>query len=464
MKLYLFKDFAKRKNSTKQPALNTASKVYDVYLKVTTDYDNPTFVIADSVQTFPIYTYAYLQDINRYYFVGRPVQRNAKCWEIDCRVDIRATYKAIIKATTAYVAYSSSNYSVLLNDSRVPKLNATRILNSLAYDSPAGDNNYDYLWVAGENGVVCYRCNLASVTSAVYQASVESLLDNLCQSWSDIQSCILYCRSYSLHYQSSGSAESVKIGKYDTGVQGVKLSDSDLVESRAGSAGYSIAIPHTYTDFRRFAFSTMKLSLPYVGVVNLAISDFVEDPAEEYSVHVEWVLNIASGVLTYKIANDEGSVIATYNGVVGRAKPVSIYTPYNGTGVLTSGGASLAGAAAVAVSTGPVGMIAGIGGAIAGIAGMISATSESSGTAIGTNDGSSEEKVRKSIQLTVEEYESAIEPETLTAIAGRPCGKVLSLANLTGYVQTVGASVSVNATSDIIDALNAALDEGLYLE
>ena len=160
MKLYLFKDFAKRKDSTKQPVISTANKSYDVYLKINTDYDSPTFVIADSSQRFPVYTYAYLEDINAYYFIRNRKQRNANCWEIECELDIRATYKSVILATTAFVAYSSTNYSELLNDSRVPKLNATRILNSLEYNSPAGDNDYDYLGVAGENGIVSYRCNL----------------------------------------------------------------------------------------------------------------------------------------------------------------------------------------------------------------------------------------------------------------------------------------------------------------
>lgn len=461
MKLYLFKDFAKRKDSTKQPALNTANKSYDVYLKINTDYDSPTFVIADSSQRFPVYTYAYLEDIGAYYFIRNRKQRNANCWEIDCELDIRATYKSVMLATTAFVAYSSSDYSELLTDTRVSKLNASRILNSSPYNTIFGSNNYDYLWVAGENGIVCYRCNLKNVTQAIYQASTESLIDNLCQSWSDIQSCILYCRSYSLDSQSSGTAESVIIGKYDTEIQGVRLSDGDLKIVRND---ISISIPHTYTDFRRYAFSIMKISLPYIGVVNLSISDFVEDPEESANVNIDYAFNIASGVVTYRISNDNGSIIATYNGVAGRAKPVSIYTPYNGTGVLTSAGASIAGAAAVALATGPVGIAAGIGGAIAGFAGMVSASEESSGSVTGTNDGSIEESINSSIVLTVEEYESRIEPDNLTAVAGRPCGKVRSLAGLTGYVQTVGASVSVNANSAIIDALNEALDAGLYIE
>ena len=122
------------------------------------------------------------------------------------------------------------------------------------------------------------------------------------------------------------------------------------------------------------------------------------------------------------------------------------------------------GAAGALLATTPVGQVAGMGAAIAGIASMFSSIETASGSTVGTNDGSAEEKINPYIQLVVEEFASRIEPENLTAIAGSPCSKVMSLATLTGYVQTCGASVSVNANSNVIDKINIALDTGIYLE
>ena len=122
------------------------------------------------------------------------------------------------------------------------------------------------------------------------------------------------------------------------------------------------------------------------------------------------------------------------------------------------------GAAGALLASGPIGQVAGMGAAIAGIASMFSSIETASGSTVGTNDGSAEEKINPYIQLVVEEFVSRIEPENLTAIAGSPCSKVMSLATLTGYVQTCGASVSVNANSNVIDKLNIALDTGIYLE
>ena len=460
MKLYLFTSFAKRKNSTLQPTLSQASASYDVYLKIDTDYDAPIFEIRDASKPLPVYTYAYLQDINRYYFVAACKQRNANCWEIVCELDERATYKAIILGTTAFVAFSSSDYNPLLNDNRVAKTNEVRVYEDNR-NTVFGSNKYDFLWVAGEGGIVPYVCNVRTITQAIYQAANQDLLDNLCQTWSDIQSCILYARTFGLDSTPSGTSETIKIGKYDVGHQGVRISDANLCYT---SPDLSITIGGTYRDFRRFAFTEMKLSLPYVGVTALSIADFVTDPTVAGHVNINYTVNFASGVVTYKITNDDGGVVAVFNGVAGRAKPVSIYSPYSGVGVLTGGGGALAASAALMFATGPVGIVAGAAGAIAGVASMFNATQESTGATVGTNDGSCEEIINPSIVLTVEEYGSNIEPDNLTAVSGRPCGKVRSLAGLTGYVQTSGASVTVNANSNVIDNLNAALDAGLYIE
>lgn len=458
MRLYLFKDFAKRKNSTKQPVLNTANLSLDVYLKIDTDYEAPSFEIAAAPYNFPVFTYAYLDDVSRYYYVATCKQRNSQKWEIICELDVLATFKSAIQSMSAYVAFSSTDFNPLLNDTRVARLNDVNMYVD-DRNTPFGDHHIDILWVAGESGTVPYVCSVRDVTKAIFEASKDDLIDNLAQTWSDIQSCILYARSFGLDYTPSGTAESIKIGKYDTGVQGVRLSENNLRLVR----NLSIPISGAYTDFRRFAFTEMKISLPFVGVAPLSISDFVSDPTQTANVNIDIAFSLASGVVTYVISNDEGAVIATFNGVAGRAKPVSVYSPYNGIGVLTSGGAALAGAAALAF--GPAGIgIAGACGAIAATASMLGATEESSGSTVGTNDGSIEEEINDSIVLTVEEYTSNVEPATLTAIAGRPCGKVRSLTDLSGYVQTSGASISVNANSNVIDEINALLDNGIYIE
>lgn len=452
-----FYTFSKRLKSTKQPSTGYTEK--ELYLKEACSMLNPRFVCQGFNPS--AYNYFYVPDWNMYFFRTSLTYEDGM-YIIGGEIDVYATTKSYIQASTAFVSYSSTDYSVYLTDPRVAKLNKMNVLKSSDYNTIFGSTNYDYLWVAGTNGTVCYRCNVKNVTSAIYNAANQDLLDNLCQTWADIQSCILYARSYSLDTQSGGTSESVVIGKYDTGVNGVRLSDSQLL--KVFDTAISIPIPHTYTDFRRFAFSKMKLSLPFIGVVELAISDFVEDPAAEYNINIKYTLNLGSGVVTYIVSNDDGAIIGSYSGVAGRARPVTLYSPFNGQGVLTSAGATIAGGAGVVLATGPVGIAAGIGAAIAGFAGMISATEESSGSAIGTNDGSAEEKINYYISLSVEEYDSNIDPSNLTVKVGRPCGKVRSLSGLTGYVQTEGFQLEAPYDSLVLAQVNEGLNSGIYIE
>ena len=142
-------------------------------------------------------------------------------------------------------------------------------------------------------------------------------------------------------------------------------------------------------------------------------------------------------------------MIATYNGVVGRAKPVSIYTPYNGTGVLTSGGASLAGAAAVALATGPGGIAAGIGGAIAGVAGRMD-TAEGKITAL---EGKAHEHANKDVidAITAEKVSAwdAAEGNAKTYADG------LNTA-MGARVEAVEGKAHEHSNKDILDGITSA--------
>ena len=59
---------------------------------------------------------------------------------------------------------------------------------------------------------------------------------------------------------------------------------------------------------------------------------------------------------------------------------------------------------------------------------------------------------------------STTNPSDLLQTHGRPCEQILPLSNLSGYVQTQNASISTHLTPSETEAVNAALDSGLYLE
>ena len=110
---------AKRKNSTLQPTLNSS---FDVLLKTPTSLHTPTFTINAAS-----FDYNYLKWGDRYYFVTDVTSRNNNLWEVSAVVDVLATFKADILASTQFVSYSSHNTSAWLADTRIPVLRNCKV-------------------------------------------------------------------------------------------------------------------------------------------------------------------------------------------------------------------------------------------------------------------------------------------------------------------------------------------------
>ena len=119
---YLF-NFSKKQNSTKQPALNTGDS-FTMQLKEETSVLNPTLILnlknSQGVLIQPTtYNYLYLPLFSRYYFIQDWVYING-AWECRCNVDVLASFKTAIGATSAYVLRSASMYDSNITDGFYP--------------------------------------------------------------------------------------------------------------------------------------------------------------------------------------------------------------------------------------------------------------------------------------------------------------------------------------------------------
>ena len=111
IKLY---NFTKRINSTLQPSNDGLS--VSVNLKNDTSIYTPIFLL--SIQD--IETYNYLEWNDRYYYIDDVIKSNiAGVWEINCTIDVLATYKNDIKNTSGFVLYSASTYDPYIKDTRL---------------------------------------------------------------------------------------------------------------------------------------------------------------------------------------------------------------------------------------------------------------------------------------------------------------------------------------------------------
>jgi hypothetical protein len=167
-----FGSFVKKRNSTKQPT-NELSDSRTVVFKESTSVDSPTFILTGNVFD---YNYASWNDgtMTRYYFISdiRTVKNNLT--EIDCVIDVLATYKTQILAGTHFVSYSSHNSNTWLPDTRIPLVNATKTArNTASLASLFNTVGFYVLTAVGKDGCVAY---------AMDKSTLDSLLDAI-SSW-----------------------------------------------------------------------------------------------------------------------------------------------------------------------------------------------------------------------------------------------------------------------------------------
>lgn len=102
MQITLYQNFSKRQNSTKQP---TGGSVCDVVMKRECSILNPVFLL-DGVDP----SVNYCRWNGRYYFINDIVLQNNNIYELRCDIDVLATWKTQIGASSQYVLRSASAF------------------------------------------------------------------------------------------------------------------------------------------------------------------------------------------------------------------------------------------------------------------------------------------------------------------------------------------------------------------
>lgn len=166
-----FTSDSKRENSTKQL---TMSATHDCTFKNGCSMLNPTLLLELETSTFPNYTAFKIE--NRYYRITEIRSIRNNLFEIDGIVDVLATYKSEILASTQYVCYSSHNSNTWLPDTRIPLVKATDT-NRNTYSMGALFNTVGFyvLTAVGLDGCVAY---------AVDKPTLDAILESI-QDWED---------------------------------------------------------------------------------------------------------------------------------------------------------------------------------------------------------------------------------------------------------------------------------------
>ncbi len=117
MIIKFFSGFAKKENSTKQPAA-TSGTDYNVVLKDGASMIEPTVILHST--TKPVFNYAYIADTGRYYYVDDIINMSKDIWQISMHTDVLATFKTAIGNSSLYVLRSAAAYDGNILDTFYP--------------------------------------------------------------------------------------------------------------------------------------------------------------------------------------------------------------------------------------------------------------------------------------------------------------------------------------------------------
>lgn len=124
-----FYNFAKRENSTKQPASGSGTE-YNVVLKDDSSLIQPVVIL--HMTTKPVYNYAYIPDMDRFYYVDDVVNMGKHIWEISMHTDVLASFKVEIGNASLYVLRSAAAYDGNIVDNYYPvKVTKTNVRNTV---------------------------------------------------------------------------------------------------------------------------------------------------------------------------------------------------------------------------------------------------------------------------------------------------------------------------------------------
>ena len=480
---------SKRHNSTLQPT-GTGTSV-TLNLKGGSDLLTPVFLLNSA--SVPAFNYMLFE--GRYYFVTGIKSVRDQLYEVSCAVDVLATYKASIQATSAFVLYYTHTNTEISDHRLSIKTSETFAYNQGVFDALGtyDPNNLSIvLMVNGVNTVCAYAIHPDDIGLMLLNINVNMILARNNIDWPDIHTAadwmdylsrlidkiadymtslfgqLIYSGKAIENIRSAhilplslsdiGSTnQRVFLGSFDTGVDALKITDQLFTDSA------SVTIPwQSQTDWRRLSpYMEMYLYIPYIGVISLSVSDLIG----ETTLTVYMSLDKFSGDVVFQVKTGNGKIIGHYTTNLRTDFPIgaSNVSAAKSTGSMISSAVGAATAVA-GIATGGAGamVLGGAASAALGLVNMIAPTNNSIG---GASGGAVLGLTADKSKITCFSifHDTTVNPHDQSAIAGEPFNGVHSL-NISGYVQTSGANVAGSMTDTEREEINQLLDGGIYIE
>lgn len=440
-------NFSKRTNSLKVPA-SSSGQGLSVRLKETTSLFNPTFILNTNPSSYNYVSYG-----NYYYYINDIRYIHNDVYEVDCVIDVLATYRSQILNTSAFVQYSSSKFNDGIIDTRLSTQDtvAYHINSALLLTNGATGRSGTYILSfatsqpnLGPSGCVWVDGGTAMrIAEALNSQGFNDFLKEFDKQFNGAYDSLLSCRYVPFNWTGdSQQSRNIVLGGYNTGETG-------YIPSKQVGYSCSINIPWQFSDFRNLQpFTSLLLYLPAYGFLELNPNDFIG----QSSINIQLIVDGVTGEGTYVIGNVSRVTCMFSN-------EISVGTSKN----------SMLGGISSIINSGVSIAEGNYANAIGDIIGIVNSQKRQIGNTGSLGGGSSVlttlySRDWKNVHLIAITHNTNVAPSNLASRQGRPLMEVISLSDLTGYCQCINASVAVNASQSIIDQINSYLNGGVYIE
>ena len=484
-----FANVSKKRNSTYRGTFNVS---YDCVLKAPTSLDRPIFLVSAATMDYNAAKYG-----DRYYFIDDVVSVRQGQWEVSCILDVLATYKTEIQASTQFVTYSSSMTSEWLTDPRIPVETAVPFIDkkNKSFTNLFSSIGFYVLTVNGKDGCIAYCVDILQIMTLISNVNtwkndgINAIMsggdqhfvydfsspEGAIEAFSKIslqtgfignayanapqmiRSCIWVPFNRSTFEE--GNLEHIYLGEFDTGVQAKRCKtdpETDFIK---------VDIPWKYSDWRRSTCETVYLYLPFVGNISLS-SDEISGSTE---LAINYSATATDGVICYQV-NADSLIVGTYGGSCCANYPIGINQQASAGAIAQTAfsGAEKMVSMAINSSLSPASMA----GVVAGesLAGIQTAYDiqnvrhSTNPSCIGAFSGGAGAGLSLDAFVCLTSCRTSCDPIDMVATMGYPTMKPMSLSGLSGFCQCANAHVAAAAQARELDAIDTYLNTGFFIE
>ena len=470
MNIILYRNFYKKKNSTLQPSGGTSA---NVAMKEDCSIENPVFLI-NGVDL----DVNYIQWNNSYYYVDDIILRNNNIYELQCSIDVLATWRTAIGNYTAFVERSSYRYDAMVND---PFLSPRQTLIGESVSSHSlgayfNQSGCFIVQVMSEDGITLYACesltpwgiilNPASYSSASIAAWIDSKISQAFDL--DVYVGAIKWVPFAASYLDGGDGvqSTLKLGPISAtipttvGNRVYKVSQSFTVRT-----SFTLNFPThgAYTDFRNNSakFTEYKAYFPGVGTVNLDPAIIGTCILSGIAIRCDMNVDLVSGAINYNLTDGANNyIIGEFNGNIAVDVPIG-KANYNPGQALTSGLSGIASVAANAAAENYAGAVVGAVNSVVSVADNILSPQTSILTGGSGNKARLFSAAGEGIKISMRSYDSCDFP---TGVLGRPLYRNVQISTIPGFIKCGAASISIAGAGPEKDLINSYLNGGFYYE